>query len=58
MNLPNITAKFKNIQSGVPYFISFEQEKTGIHRKDNVCGFYQMSKGMRIISYNGKIEYQ
>ena len=43
MKTPDITVKFKNIQSGVPYFISFGQEKTGIHRKDNVCGFYQIS---------------
>lgn len=43
MKPPDITARFKNIQSGVPYFISFEQEKTGIHRKDKVCRFYQMS---------------
>ncbi len=43
MKPPDITAKFKNIQSGVPYFISFGQEKTGIHRKDKVCRFYQIS---------------
>ena len=58
MKTPDITAKFKDIQSGVPYFISFGQEKAGIHRKDKVCRFHQMSKGMRIIWYNGKIEYQ